>query len=118
MNGYKIMAESYRKLIERQDPTVDYSGFDRKIKILDFLGDCVEDDIYELYNSSAFNEITMRVCKCAMRNAGIDEDTISNAMREVNRIHDTTADIKELFDDKNRDNEAEMQGRRRTGRLL
>ena len=61
MNGFKLMSESYRKL--SAEGKISQEEAMKKCKIFDFLGNCDEDDIYTLFDSSAFNEI----CKSYMR---------------------------------------------------
>lgn len=55
MNGYKMTADAYRKLLG--DPTADQESLQRKIKALDFLATCDKATMYALFDSSAFNDI-------------------------------------------------------------
>ncbi len=55
MNGYKIMSESYMKAANTG--TISREEAEKKIRVFDFLAACDNDDIYTLFNSSAFNEI-------------------------------------------------------------
>lgn len=55
MNGYKLSADAYRKLLN--DPTADQEDVKTKIKAFDFLATCDSATIYALFNSSAFNDI-------------------------------------------------------------
>lgn len=81
MNGYKIMAEAYRQA-KKQDPKADVDGI---IKTLDFLATCTQEEIYELFNSSAFNNIVMGYVKIALNDfEDLDydiKDRISNHVR-------------------------------------
>lgn len=58
MNGFQMMAETARK-----------SGQERKAELYAFLGGCSENDMCELFNSSAFNEI----CKAYLRRACLEQ---------------------------------------------
>lgn len=61
MNGFVLMADSYRKAAEQGAITQEEA--EKKCKAFDFLGACDQEDFYNLFDSSAFNEIT----KCYMR---------------------------------------------------
>lgn len=79
MNGYELMAETYRKSKAEQNTT----AYDSTIKTLDFLATCSEQDIAELFNSSAFNDITKAYCEVAMKNKGYDAEQIAEVRREI-----------------------------------
>ena len=51
MNGYVIMANCYREAIDQ------YEEAKKKVKIYEFLATCDKEDIYNLVDSGAFNEI-------------------------------------------------------------
>lgn len=55
MNGYKMLADSYRKFLN--DATADQDSVKTHIKALDFLAKCDKATIYALFDSSAFNDI-------------------------------------------------------------
>lgn len=55
MNGYKMIADSYRAFLD--DPTADQDSLKTRIKALDFLAKCDKATIYALFDSSAFNDI-------------------------------------------------------------
>ncbi len=55
MNGYKMLADSYRKFLDNN--TADKESIKTHIKALDFLADCDKATIYALFDSSAFNDI-------------------------------------------------------------
>lgn len=60
MNGYKVMADSYRKYLDSLTSGEDSelkTALNRSIKVNDFLAECDEQMINELFNSSAFNDI-------------------------------------------------------------
>lgn len=76
MNGYKLLADSYRKAAEEKKITQEQA--DKECKVLDFLATCDEIDICNLFNSSAFNEITKSYLRIAVKElteeGTIDED--------------------------------------------
>ena len=60
MNGYKVMADSYRQYLDSLTSGEDSelkTALNRSIKVNDFLAECDEQMINELFNSSAFNDI-------------------------------------------------------------
>lgn len=64
MNGFEIMADTYRK-----------AGNEKKARIYDFLGTCDQDDFYTLFDSTAFNEIAKDYMRAAVGRL-IDNGTI------------------------------------------
>ena len=96
MQGYKLMADSYRKIIELRPEDPNRGDFEKDVKMYDFLGECTEEDIYRLYNSGAFNDITKGYCRKAMKESGIDDKKIAEVMEHLRWLHDTIAaqDIK------------------------
>ena len=73
MNGFKLMAESYRKAaIEGK---ISKEQADKECKIFDFLGDCDQEDVYRLFDSSAFNEIAKSYMRLAVKEL-VAEDKI------------------------------------------
>lgn len=71
MNGYKMSADAYREF-KKRDQKIDV---DSNIKVLDFLATCTEEDIYNLFNSTAFNNICIGYVKIALNDfKELDED--------------------------------------------
>lgn len=85
MNGYKMSADAYREF-KKRDPKIDV---DSNIKTLDFLATCTKDDICNLFNSTAFNNICMGYVKNALN----DFEELSDDMKD--RI---TSHVKYKFD--------------------
>ena len=56
MNGYEMMADSYRQLVKQGK--IDKETADKEIRIYDFLATCDTEDICRMVDSSAFNDIT------------------------------------------------------------
>lgn len=78
MNGYEMMAESYRQLVKHGE--IDKETADKEIRIYDFLATCDTEDICRMVDSSAFNDIIRAFVEMAVKNADIDEDmTLSPA---------------------------------------
>lgn len=82
MNGFKIMADSYRKLAEQG---VDV---EKEIKIYDFLSTCDEDDKCIMVDSSAFNDIIRAYVKMAVDNAEIGDKEKEKVLGQLRWIFD------------------------------
>lgn len=72
MNGYEMMADSYRQLVKQGK--IDKETADREIRVYDFLTTCDSDDLCRMVDSSAFNDIIRAYLKMAVQSADIDED--------------------------------------------
>lgn len=55
MNGYTIMADSYKVLAEQGK--IEAEKAEKAIRIFDFLATCDNDDLCQMVDSSAFNDI-------------------------------------------------------------
>ncbi len=73
MNGFKLMADSYRKAAE--EGKISKEQADKDCRIFDFLGTCDDDDFYKLFDSSAFNEIAKSYMRLAVKEL-VSEGTI------------------------------------------
>lgn len=73
MNGYEMMADSYRQLVKQGK--IDKETADREIRVYDFLATCDSDDLCRMVDSSAFNDIIRAYLKMAVQSADIDEDS-------------------------------------------
>ncbi len=94
MNGFALMADSYRKYLQSQgydkeagasfcEDSPEVRDAERKVRIFDFLATCDDDDFYTLFDSSAFNEIAKDYFRMALKQAGVDDETRSNVMNEL-----------------------------------
>ena len=72
MNGYEMMADSYRQLMKQG--RIEKETADKEIRIYDFLATCDTEDICRMVDSSAFNDIIKAFVETAVKNADIDED--------------------------------------------
>ena len=88
MNGYKMTAEAYKKL--RGNSKLDQADVESNIKVLDFLATCTQADIYNLFNSSAFNNICMGYVKMAINDfEELDDDMKDRIINHVRYKFDT-----------------------------
>lgn len=86
MNGYKMTADAYREA-KKRDPRLD---LDSNIKVLDFLAKCTEEDIHNLFNSTAFNNICMGYVKMALNDfKELDDDMKDRIINHVRYKFDT-----------------------------
>ncbi|PBH62468.1 hypothetical protein BGU94_18410 [Clostridioides difficile] len=86
MNGYEMMADSYRKLVE--DGELDKEVADKEIRIYDFLATCDSDDLCRMADSSAFNDIIRAYLKMAVQSADIDEDAREKVVGQLRWLFD------------------------------
>lgn len=86
MNGYKMLADSYKQLLEREEPGADKESIEKSIKALEFLATCDDMEICKLFDSSAFNNITKAYCKKAMNNQGFSDEQINGVLDELHGL--------------------------------
>lgn len=100
MNGYKMTADGYRKLLGNSK--LDQADIESNIKTLDFLATCTKEDIYNLFNSTAFNNICMGYVKTALNDfKEIDEELRDRIINYVRYKFDTiTAKQAEKYNNK------------------
>lgn len=89
MNGYKMTADAYRQA-KKKDPRLDVDSINSNIKTLDFLSTCTAEDIHNLFNSTAFNNICMGYVKMALNDfKELDEDMKDRIINHVRYKFDT-----------------------------
>lgn len=93
MNGFTIIADSYETLVKQGK--MDREVAEKKIRIYDFLSTCSDDDLYEMVDSSAFNEIIRTFCRKAIRNAKVDENEDERTIEKA-----IMNELRWLFDEK------------------
>ena len=86
MNGYTVMAESYKKAIEQGKISKEIA--EPEIRIFDFLSTCSQDDLYQLVNSSAFNDIMKGYMRKAIKNAELNEKDEERVLNELRYLFD------------------------------
>lgn len=86
MNGYEMMADSYRQLVKQGK--IDKETADRGIRVYDFLATCNSDDLCRMVDSSAFNDIIRAYLKMAVQSADIDEDSRNKVVGQLRWLFD------------------------------
>ena len=86
MNGYEMMADSYRQLVKQGK--IDKATADREIRVSDFLATCDSDDLCRMVDSSAFNDIIRAYLKMAVQSADIDEDAREKVVGQLRWLFD------------------------------
>ena len=86
MNGYEMMADSYRQLVKQGK--IDKETADKEIRVYDFLATCNSDDLCRMVDSSAFNDIIRAYLKMAVQSADIDEDAREKVVRQLRWLFD------------------------------
>lgn len=86
MNGYEMMADSYRQLVKQGK--INKETADREIRVYDFLATCDSDDLCRMVDSSAFNDIIRAYLKMAVQSADIDEDSRNKVVGQLRWLFD------------------------------
>lgn len=83
MNGYSLMAESYKKAVEQGK--MDKKEADKLIRIYDFLATCDDEDKSRLVDSSAFNEFILGAVIITLENLNWEKKDIKDVVYECQR---------------------------------
>ncbi|MBS6679624.1 MAG: hypothetical protein KH330_18155 [Clostridiales bacterium] len=86
MNGYTMMADSYKMLMKQGK--IDKETAEKSIRIYEFLATCDKDDLCQMVDSSAFNDIIRAFLKMAVDHAEIDEKSKEKVIGQLRWIFD------------------------------
>ncbi|MBQ3584516.1 MAG: hypothetical protein IJA27_07360 [Lachnospiraceae bacterium] len=95
MNGYTLMADSYKKLMN--EGKIEKEVAEKEIRILEFLATCDIDDFCRLVDSTAFNDIISAFLKMAVTSAGFGKKSCDKVLHQLNWIFDEKL-AKEVLD--------------------
>lgn len=84
MNGYTIMADSYKKLMNEGE--IEKEVAEKSIRVYEFLATCDIDDFCKMVDSSAFNDIIRAFLKMAITKACIDEESQDKVLNQLRWI--------------------------------
>lgn len=84
MNGFKLMADSYRKWMT--EGKIDKETAEKEIRIYDFLAACDTDDFFRMVDSGAFNDIIRAFLKMAVVNAELEEEQQGKILNQLRYI--------------------------------
>jgi diphthamide synthase (EF-2-diphthine--ammonia ligase) len=82
MNGYKMIAESYRRKIESGEMQ-ETDAIQKKLKALEYVASCDQEDLFHLVNTSAFNSIIIQYLDESLRRANVSKETSDAVMNEL-----------------------------------
>ena len=86
MNGYELMARSYKLLLEQGKIEKDIA--EKNIRIYEFLQNCDKEDINILMDSSAFNDIVKGYINIVADTSGLDEEAAAKVRNKCRHIFD------------------------------
>ena len=88
INGFSILADSYKRMIEDDATEQEKEDIKKQIRIYEFLATCDTDDFCTLVDSSAFNSIIKAYLHMALVNSNVDDNTQHQVLQEINRTLD------------------------------
>lgn len=86
MNGYTMLAESYKKLMN--ESKIEKEVAEKHIRVYEFLATCDIDDLCIMVDSSAFNDIIRAFLKIATENTDIDDESKEKVINQLRWIFD------------------------------
>lgn len=89
MNGFSIMADSYRQLMDKGE--ISAEAAERAIAVYEFLGTCDKRDLCRIVDSSALNSIIRAFVTKATEGAGLDKVSAKRVLREFDSLLDDAA---------------------------
>lgn len=82
MNGFTILSDSYKKALSQGQ--ISREEAEKKCRVYDFLATCDQDDFCNMFDSSAFNEISKSYMRLAVKEL-TDEGTIDEEQAKAVR---------------------------------
>lgn len=82
MNGFALLSESYKKALSQGQ--INKEEAEKKCRVYDFLATCDQEDFCNMFDSSAFNEISKSYMRLAVKEL-TDEGTIDEEQAKAVR---------------------------------
>ncbi len=82
MNGFTILSDSYKKALSQGQ--ISREEAEKKCRVYDFLATCDQEDFCNMFDSSAFNEISKSYMRLAVKEL-TDEGTIDEEQAKAVR---------------------------------
>lgn len=82
MNGYNLMATMYREDLKSEDAEL-VKVAEKKIKVYDFLATCDTEDLCNLVDSSAFNDIIKAYIEHFLKTCSLDNKSKESALNDI-----------------------------------
>lgn len=95
MNEYEMMSNSYKTLMDQGK--IEKEVAEKAIRVYDFLAGCDTDDLCQMVDSSAFNDLIRAFLIRAVTNADLSEDATLKIMEQLRWIFDGQT-AKEVLD--------------------
>lgn len=86
MNGYTLIVEAYKKLMD--EGNIEKEIAEKNIRIYEFLATCDVDDFCKMVDSSAFNNIIKAFLRSAVSSADIGEEAQNKVLNQLSLIFD------------------------------
>lgn len=86
MNGFKLLPDSYKKLMN--EGKIEKEVAEKEIRIYDFLATCDMDDFCRMIDSGEFNDIIRAFLRMACDNAEIEEKSKEKVIGQLRWIFD------------------------------
>lgn len=98
MNGYTMLADSYRKMLEDEQEQANKEMIAKRIKVLDFLATCDDTEKCFLFDSTAFNDIYMGYVRKAVNSLDCLDDEQRQAVRNRAYVLLSECTAKDMLD--------------------
>lgn len=82
MNGFALLSDSYKKALSQGQ--ISKEEAEKKCRVYDFLATCDQEDFCNMFDSSAFNEISKSYMRLAVKEL-TDEGTIDEEQAKAVR---------------------------------
>ena len=96
MNGYNLLAAMYREDLKSEDAEL-VKVAEKKIKVYEFLATCDTEDLCNLVDSSALNDLIKGYIEHFLKNSAIDSEAKELALVELHRFK--IKEAKSILDD-------------------